>query len=132
MPTPATTHLIWTRGNTAEFGFRFKDSDDVVIGGSPIMARMQVRTIAGKFGTTTAATLLLDLSTEGVDPKLTWETLTDGVALVGALAPEDHDALNPDNAKKVKYAFSVELYLSDEYVRTPVEGTITVRGETTR
>lgn len=130
---PASVNMTWTRGSTVEFGFRFKDSDGTVIGGSPIEARLQVRPWADRFGTTTATTLLLELTTEGADPTLAWDTIAGEVSLTAQLAPEVHDMLNHTNLKKVKYAYSLELFTAgDAYVVSPVAGSINVLGETTR
>lgn len=125
---PETHNLSWVRGTTAHFGFRFRDEDNAPIGDG-LTARMQIRTVAGKYGTTEAATLLLELSTD--DDTLAWETIEGETALICQLAPADHADLNPLNLKKVKYAYSLEL-VSGDYVLSPIVGSITVFGETTR
>lgn len=124
--TPASFSLPVVRGTTWEDSFDYRDSDGVAIDLTGYEARMQVRTIAGRFGTTTASTLMLELSTEGVDPLLVWDTASIGRVRVYALKSQ-HDALNPDNAKKVKYAYWLEFYDGD-HVLPVVTGILTARG----
>ena len=124
--TPASFSLPVVRGTTWEDSFDYRDSDGVAIDLTGYEARMQVRTIAGRFGTTTASTLMLELSTEGVDPLLVWDTASIGRVRVYAL-PATHAALNPSNAKKVKYAYWLEFYDGD-HVLPVVTGILTARG----
>ncbi len=124
--TPASFSMPVVRGTTWEDAFEYRDADGVAIDLTGYEARMQVRTIAGRYGTTTATTLLLELSTEGVDPLLVWDTADVGRVRVYALK-DQHDALNPDNAKKVKYAYWLEFYDGD-HVLPVVAGVLTARG----
>lgn len=124
--TPASFSLPVVRGTTWEDSFDYRDADGVAIDLTGYEARMQVRTLAGRFGTTTSTTLLLSLSTTGVDPLLVWDTADIGRVRVYAL-PAAHADLNPDNAKKVKYAYWLEFYDGD-HVLPVVNGTLTARG----
>ena len=72
--TAASYSMIWTRGATVEDSFEYTDADGVAIDLTGYEARMQVRTVAGRYGSTTATTLLLELATTGVDPLLTIDT----------------------------------------------------------
>ena len=60
--TPASFSLPVVRGTTWEDSFDYRDADGVAIDLTGYEARMQVRTLAGRFGTTTSTTLLLSLS----------------------------------------------------------------------
>lgn len=135
MQLPATYPLRWVRGATADFGFRFTDTNGDIVGGPGFNVRMQVRTMAGQYGTSTTDTLVLELSTEGVDPLLSWEEIDGKYAVVASLRPDQHATLNPNNDRRAVYAYSVEIY-SDvsggEYVAQPLRGKLTVEGETTR
>ena len=124
--TPASFSLPVVRGTTWEDSFDYRDADGVAIDLTGYEARMQVRTLAGRFGTTTSTTLLLSLSTTGVDPLLVWDTADIGRVRVYAL-PAAHADLNPDNAKKVKYAYWLEFYDGD-HVLPVVTGTLTAHG----
>ena len=124
--TPASFSLPVVRGTTWEDSFDYRDADGVAIDLTGYEARMQVRTLAGRFCTTTSTTLLLSLSTTGVDPLLVWDTADIGRVRIYAL-PAAHAAINPDNAKKVKYAYWLEFYDGD-HVLPVVTGTLTARG----
>ena len=124
--TPASFSMPVVRGTTWEDSFEYTDSAGVAIDLTGYEARMQVRTVAGRFGTTTASTLMLELSTVGLDPLLVWDTADIGRVRIYAL-PAAHAALNPDNAKRVKYAYWLEFYDGD-HVLPVVAGVLTARG----
>ena len=135
--TAASYSMTWTRGATVEDQFDYADAAGLPIDMTGYEARMQVRTVAGRYGTTTASTLLLELDTTDADPFLFIETPPDGTVpsrVRITIPPADHAVLNPSNAKKVKYAFALEIYQDGppEYVIPLVAGAITVLGETTR
>jgi hypothetical protein len=97
-------------------------------------ARMQVRTVDGKFGLSAAETLVLELTT--ANGLLVWDTAAAG-RLTIVVPAADTEALNPENLAKVKLVYSVELYRpgvdpAPEYVIPLVTGSITVLGEITR
>lgn len=131
--TAATYSMTWTRGATIEDEFAYTDANGVAINLTGYEARMQVRTLAGQYGTTTTTTLLLELTT--ANGLLVWDTAATGRLLI-VVPPAGHANLNPDNAKKVRYAYSLELYVpagvDPEYVIPLVCGKINVLGETTR
>ena len=134
---PASISLAWTRGATVEEEFVYRDEDD----GTPVdltgfEARMQVRTLAGQYGTSTTDTLLLELNTTDDDPMLFFDSAADGRLRI-KIRPDQLSVLNPGNAKKVKYVYGMEVYRPDdsgegEYVLPLFAGKISVRGETTR
>lgn len=131
---PASLSLAWTRGATVEEEFIYRDDDGTPVDLTGFEARMQIRTLAGQYGTSTADTLVLELDTTGVDPLMYFDTAAEGRLRIKA-RPDQHAALNPGNAKKTKYVYSLELYRADgsgEYVIPLFAGKITVRGETTR
>ena len=130
--TPGTFSLPIVRGATWEDDFVYKDADGNPIDLTGYEARMQIRTLAGQYGTSTTATLLLSLTTTGADPLLTWDTAATG-RVVAYVRPDQHAALNPTNAKKAKYAYWLEFYKPDpsgtgEYVLPIVKGKITANG----
>lgn len=123
------------RGATWEDEFVYTDAVGVVINLTGYGARLQVRTLAGRYGTTTTTTLLLELSTEGATPALVWDTAVAG-RLVILCPPTVHTLLNPLNLKKVIYSYGIELFIpvgvAPEYVIPLVKGKLYVHGETTR
>lgn len=132
--TSADYSMIWTRGATAEEEFVYTDADGNPIDLTDYEARMQVRTLDGQYGTSTSDSLMLELNTTGTDPMLGWDTAVEGRLTLKA-RPDQHAVLNPDNEKKAKYAYSIEVYKPDgsgEYVIPLVTGTIIVVGEVTR
>lgn len=131
--TPASYAMTVQRGATWEDEFTYTDDDGLPIDLTGYEARMQVRTLATRYGTSTTG-LMLELSTTGTDPLLVWDTAATGRLRIVA-RPDQHAALNASNAKKAKYAYAIELHKPDgtgEYVLPLVEGALTVRGETTR
>lgn len=131
--TPASYPMVWTRGSTVEEEFTYTDDDGQAIDLTGYEARMQVRTLATRYGTSSTG-LMLELSTTGASPLLVWDTAATGRLRIVA-RPDQHDALNAGNAKKAKYAYAIELHKPDgtgEYVLPLVEGVLTVRGEVAR
>lgn len=131
--TAAAYSMVWTRGSTIEEEFSYTDDDGLPIDLTGYEARMQVRTLATRYGTSTTG-LMLELSTTGTDPLLVWDTAATGRLRIVA-RPDQHAALNAGNARKAKYAYAIELYKPDgtgEYVLPLVEGVLTVRGEVAR
>lgn len=130
--TPGNFSLPIVRGATWEDEFIYKDAAGVAVNLTGYQARMQVRTLGGQFGTTTTTTLLLSLSTTGVNPLLVWDTAALGRVRVYA-RPDQHAVLNPSNLKKAQYAYWLEFYKPDpsgtgEYVLPVVTGKLTARG----
>lgn len=130
--TPASHSLTVVRGATWEDEFTYTDDAGVAIDLTGYQARMQVRPLAQQYGTTGDPLLELTTATGG---GLVWDTAVEGRLRI-AVAPADHAALNPGNAKRAKYAYSIELYIpagvDPEYVIPLVEGKVNVRGEVTR
>lgn len=131
--TPASFSLQVVRGATWEDQFDYTDDAGEPIDLTGYAARMQVRTLDGQFGTSADETLVLELTTE--NGRLEIDEPEDGrVSLLVAAA--DTVQLNPDNARKVKLAYSLELFKpageDPEYVIPLVKGTVSVQGETTR
>lgn len=131
--TPAIYSMTVQRGSTWEDEFTYTGDDGSPIDLTGYEARMQVRTLATQYGTSTAG-LMLELSTTGTDPLLVWDTAAAGRLRIVA-RPDQHAALNAGNARKAKYAYAIELFKPDgtgEYVLPLVTGSITVRGEVVR
>lgn len=127
--------MTWTRGSTAEEEFTYQDENGQPIDLTGFKARMQVRTLAGQYGTTSTTTLLLELTTD--NGKLVWDTADVGRLLMTA-TELDTQTLNPSNVKKLKLAYAIEVYrpavppATDDYVLPLVNGKITLLGETAR
>jgi hypothetical protein len=133
--TPASYAMPVVRGSTWEDEFTYDDDAGAPVDLTGYEARMQVRTLDGEFGTTTTTTLLLELLTTGADPGLIIDTPAGGTVpnrIRIAVDPAAHAVLNPDNAKKMKYAYWVELYIpagtDPEYVIPLVKGKLSVAG----
>lgn len=121
--------MVVTRGATWEEEFTYVGIDGITpINLSGYSARMQVRTLSGRYGTSTTSTLVLELTTS--NGLLVWNTAALGKLRIIA-PPASHAVLNPNNVKKIKYSYSIEVYLAD-YVLPLVTGKISVRGETSR
>ena len=131
--TPASYSMQVVRGATWEDEFTYTDTAGAPIDLTGYEARMQVRNIAGQYGTTTTTTLVLELTT--ANGLLSIPTPADGQVLLKVPAT-DTVVLNPNNRKKVKLVYSLELFVpagaNPEYVIPLVKGSITVQGETTR
>lgn len=131
--TPASYSMPVVRGSTWEEDFTYVDSAGAPVDLTGYEARMQVRTVAGRYGTSTADTLVMELTTG--TGELFWDTAAEGQLRLKVDAAATL-ALNPSNLKKVKLVYSIEVYLpagaDPEYVIPLVEGAITVMGEVTR
>lgn len=95
-------------------------------------ARMQIRTLAGRTGLTTTETLIMELLSTGIAPRLFITPLTGQVDLL--VSAEDSLLLNPLN-KRIKYVYDLELVdsgVSPEVVIPFLTGRISVRPEITR
>jgi hypothetical protein len=119
--TAAKYNMIVTRGSTWEDEFTYTDDAGTAIDLTGYEARLQVRTTAGQYGTSTTDTLLLELSTTGADPQLLWDTAV----------------LNPTNVAKARLVYALEIYqppagADPEYVIPFVQGRLSVLGETVR
>lgn len=131
----ASYSMTWTRGATAEDWFKYEDSDEMDVDMTGYAARMQVRTMAGQYGTSTTDTLLLELTTE--NGMLYWDDAASGILRI-KVPVANVEPLNPSNEKRAKVCYSIEVYrdetapASGEYVIPFVQGRITVAGETTR
>jgi hypothetical protein len=136
--TPATHTLQVVRGATWEDLFTYKDPDGVAINLTGYSARMQVRTVAGRYGTTTAATLVMELTTANGRLAIPDQSvLADRGKISILVTAADTALLNAQNEKKVQLVYSLELYIpasgpAAEYVVPLVEGKIVVKGEVTR
>lgn len=132
--TPANYSMTVVRGGTWEDEFTYTDPDGNAIDLTGYSARMQVRALAGQYGTSTADTLVLELTT--ANGLLYWDTAEEGKLRIRVPA-DDTLALNADNARKVKLAYSIELFQpadgdTPEYVIPLVAGKVSVLGEVTR
>jgi hypothetical protein len=130
----ATYAIRVERGKSYERLIRMRDAstDSLVPLGEGWNVRGQIRTADGRTGTTTASTLLLDLSE---NDRLSVVEV-DGVRMVRLyLTAEDTVALNEDNAKSVKRWWSCELFdesAPDVNVRALLSGAVVVLSEVTR
>lgn len=134
--TPASANLVVVRGSTWEDEFTYLQPDGVTpVDLTGYEARMQVRTSEGRHGTTGAETVVMELTTNGVDKRLSWDTAATG-RLRLLVSAEDTVDLNPSNAKKVKLFYGIEVFipagLEPEYVVPLAQGSISVRAEVVR
>jgi len=133
--TPATYNMTVVRGSTWEDEFTYTDDTGAPIDLTGYEARLQVRTTAGQYGTTTTDTLIMELTSTGATPQLVWDTAATGRLLIQVSAA-DTEVLNPTNAKKNKLVYGLEVYLpagaGAEYVLPFVQGRLSVLGETVR
>ena len=131
--TPANYSITVVRGSTWEESFDYTDEAGQPIDLTGYEARMQVREIADRFGDSQAPPVL-ELRTDGVDPLMYWADIENGELRIKA-RPDQHEALNPANLRKMRYAYSIELFKPDgagEYVIPLVTGAIRALGEVTR
>lgn len=120
------------RGATWEGdAFQYSDANDVPVDLTGYEARMQIRTMAGRYGTSTSDTLLMELTT--ANGRLIWNTAAEGRIEI-AVSAADTVILNPSNARKVKLAYALEVFLpgATERVIPLAIGVIDVHGEITR
>lgn len=133
--TPANASLTVVRGATWEDEFTYTDESGAAVDLTGYEARMQVRTADAMFGTTGDETLVMELSTTGDAPQLSWDTAAEGRLRIRVEAV-DTAVLNPDNAKKNGLAYGLEVYtpagVSAEYVIPLVQGRLIVLGEVVR
>lgn len=134
---PVNYSMTVQRGATWDAEFFYTEDDEVTpIDLAGYEARMQVRTRAGRFGSTTATTLVLELTSLNGGLELftpAGGTVRNGIRIrVSATGTE---VLNPDNLKKVKLVYGLELYRplpAPDYVIPLFEGSLTCRGEVVR
>jgi hypothetical protein len=136
---PVAYSMTVQRGATWEQDFFYTEDDGVTpIDLTGYEARMQVRRPTGRYGLTTTDTLVLELNSTGANPLLelfvpAGGTVRNGIRIrVSATGTE---VLNPDNLKKVKLVYGLELYRplpAPDYVIPLFEGTLTCRGEVVR
>lgn len=131
--TAASYSMRVTRGSTWEDVFTYTEDDQTPIDLTGYQARMQVRTVAGQYGLTGSDSLVMELTT--ANGRLFFDPAEDGVLRIRVEAA-DTLPLNPDNLRKVKHVYSLELFrpagLDPEYVVPLVAGSISVLGEVTR
>jgi hypothetical protein len=136
---PVSYSMTVQRGATWEQDFFYTEDDGVTpIDLTGYEARMQVRQPAGRYGLTTTDTLVLELTSTGAGPLLELFTPAGGTVRNGIrirVSAAGTEVLNPDNAKKVKLVYGLELYRplpAPDYVIPLFEGTLTCRGEVVR
>ena len=119
-----------TRGSTWGDRWYYTDDNDDPIDLTGYTARMQIRTVAGRYGTSTAATLIAELTT--ANSGLVIEELAGAVDIY--MSAVDTLTLSPEN-RRVRYYYSLELVdptVSPTAVIPLLEGYINVYPETTR
>lgn len=135
---PSSINLQVQRGATWEDSITYTDDAEEGIDLTGYNVRMQVRSSAGRFGTTTATTLLLELSSAGGSPKLSVDTPAGQTVPCRVNIDVDittlNAALNTTNARRAVYFYALEAYdgSSPAHVLPIAHGRVTVRGETTR
>lgn len=131
MNAPGPYSFSITRGKDFERKFVFKSqTTGVPIPLTGLKARAQFRTLAGQFGTTTASTLLLEL-TDGAGIEV---TDADAGEVTMTLTVANTLTLCPTNTK-TKVAWEFELYddgVDPETVQGGLIGKVTINPETVR
>lgn len=132
--TPASYSMPVVRGSTWEDVFTYVDDAKVPVDLTGYSGRMQVRTLEGQYGTSTDATLVMELTTD--NGRLYWDTAAAGVLRLRVEAA-DTVLLNPSNQRRARLAYSIEVFLPEssgtaEYVIPLVQGYVAVQGEVTR
>lgn len=138
--TPSTSPVTVVTGATWEDYFDYFEDDKITpIDLTGYEARMQIRTLAGLYGTSTTDTLLLELLSTGATPRLLIEVPANGTVKNRVRIKVDveaHRLLNPLNLRKIKHGYGIELYIPAgaelEYVIPYVQGTANVLGERVR
>lgn len=123
-------NMSLTRGSTWNESFTYTDEAGVPIPLTGYTARMQIRTLAGRTGLTTATTLIMDLTTE--NDRLTITELDGKVDI--DVSSVDTLLLSPLN-KRVRYVYGLELVdasVSPEIVIPFLTGRISVYPEIPR
>ncbi|MDR1076374.1 MAG: hypothetical protein LBL59_08800 [Xanthomonadaceae bacterium] len=121
-----------TRGATWNTRIEFLDCAGDPLDLSGYSLRMQVRTAAGRWGMTADETLAMELTTD--NGRLVLTDPAAGVISIAVPAAETVQ-LNPDNIRRCQLYYSIEAYFprgGEEVVMPLMDGSITVRGETTR
>lgn len=135
--TPSSISLPVVMGSTWEDFLDYFDEDGNPVDLTGYEARMQVRDRDHLYGTTTSESLLLELLSTGLEPKLFIETPPGGTVKnrtrIRVDVP-DLEPLNPDNERKVVRGCAVELYIPGpvEYVIPLAVGTVPVMGRGVR
>lgn len=128
--TAANAPLTVTRGADWEDEFTYVDDAGVAVDLTGYSARLQIRTVAGEYGTTTTTTLMLELTTAAGEG-LEWDTAATGRLLIN-LAAADHAVLNPNNERKVVYVYALEVYVpagvDPIYIIPLARGRVNVKG----
>lgn len=131
MNLPGIYSFAIARGKTFERAFVWKTTDsDAPIDLTGKKVRCQIRTADGATGTSTSATLVLNLTNGG------------GIAITNAVGGEVTLSLTSEQSisicplnQKTKLTYEIEVYddsVSPEVVDGFLKGTITVLPETTR
>ena len=138
--TPSNSPIDVVTGATWDDYFDYFEDDGVTpIDLTGYEARMQVRTEAGIYGTTTTTTLLLELLSTGATPRLFIEVPPEGTVKNRVrirVDVDDHRVLNPANVKRIRRPYGIELYIpagaEPEFVLPYAEGWCNVSGERVR
>lgn len=135
--TPASLSIPVVRGSTWEDAVDYTDAAGAPIDLTGYEARMQVWDEDS--GYDLAATPLMELLTTGATPRLFIETPPGGTVPSRVrvhVEAADTVVLNPDNERKIKRLYGIELFkpagVGPEYVVPFLKGKIPVYGELVR
>jgi len=129
----AVYNITVTRGSTWTESFTYTDDAGLPIDLTNYGARMQVRTLPGRYGTTTTETLVMELLSTGGSPRLFVTPLTGQVDL--SVSAADTAAILCPLNKRIRYVYGLELVdssVSPEVVIPFLTGRISVRPEISR
>ncbi len=102
----STYSMSLTRGSTWTESFTYTDAAGDPIDLTGFVARMQIRTLAGRTGLSTADTLVMELASDGGSPRLFITPAEGKIDLVVAAA--DTASLSPLN-QPIRHVYELEL-----------------------
>lgn len=129
--TSANYDLRGERGATFEEAFEYLDEDGAGVDLTSYVGVLQVRELDGRDGLTTDETLVLEATTSNGRLALTQGANGVPCRLALTLSASDMETLNPENERKVKYAYALRVYRPESsglprYVIPMVRGNFTV------
>jgi len=105
--TSANYDLVGERGATFEEAFEYRDENGQGVDLTGYRAVMQVRELDGRDGLTTTETLVIEATSE--NGRITWTAADEGKLQI-VLSADDMDTLNPENERRVKYAYALRVF----------------------
>ncbi|MCS7001217.1 MAG: hypothetical protein NZ518_00055 [Dehalococcoidia bacterium] len=128
MMIPARYDPVVVRGDTWRERIEYRDDDGTPIDLTGYQARMDVRLPSGRWGTTTATTLVASYGTSTGHM-----TITGPLGRIDLVVPPAQtELLSPSNARVRKLAYDLVIVSPTAEQTTILRGTVRVIGRTTR